>query len=103
MVYTETKVTNYNKNKNQLDIHLAYYELYHSCTASLTNNKSKSGKEKSRAGSAAVTVAVHTDLLTQNSVSLIRIQNPIAKGQCKAVKIQQPGSDCTLVWGVCAP
>ena len=101
MVYTETKVTN--ENKNQLDKHLANYGLYHSCKASLKNNKCKSGKEKSRAGSAGVTIAVHTDLLTQNSVSLIRIQNPIAKGHCKAVKIQPPGSDCILVWGVYVP
>ncbi len=47
-----------------------------------------------------MTIAVHTDLLIQNSVSLIRIQNPIAKGHCKVVKIQPPGKDCRLVWGV---
>ena len=69
----------------------------------MTNGKSKSGEEKSRSGSAGVTIAVHIDFLTQNSVSLIRIQNPIAKGHCKAVKIQQPGSDCIIIWGVYVP
>ena len=99
MVYTETKLTE--ESRNQLDKHLMTYKLYHSCKA--TNRTSKSGKERSRAGSAGVTIAVHTDLLTQHSVSLIRIQNPIAKGHCKAVKIQPPGSDCIIVWGVYVP
>lgn len=94
MVYTETKLTA--ERRNQLDKQLTQYQLYHSCKAGMAKT-SKSGKERSRAGSAGVTIAIHTKFITQNSVSLIRINNPIAKGHCKAIKIQPPGSDCIIV------
>ena len=48
-------------------------------------------------------IAIHRSFLSQSSVCPIRIDDPAAKGHCKAIKISPPGSDTLIVWGVYVP
>ena len=90
MVLTETKLTQLEQDRKMLNTCLPDYKLYHSRVKG-----HKTGKQ--RTGSAGVTIAVHTSLTTQNSVQLIHLDHPAAKGHCKCLKIQPP------VWGVYVP
>ena len=46
---------------------------------------------------------MHTSLTTPNSVQLIYFDHPAAKGHCKCLKIQPPGSEALAIWGVYVP
>ena len=82
IVLTETKLTELEQDRRMLNTCLPDYKLYHSRVKG-----QKTGKL--RTGSAGVTIAVHTSLTTQNSVQLINLDHPAAKGHCK-YKIQPP-------------
>ena len=96
MVLTETKLTELEQDRKMLSNCLPDYELYHSRVKG-----HKTGKQ--RTGSAGVTIAVHTSLTTQNSMQLINLDHPAAKGHCKCLKIQPPGSEALTIWGVYVP
>ena len=96
IVLTETKLTELEQDRRMLNTCLPDYKLYHSRVKG-----QKTGKL--RTGSAGVTIAVHTSLTTQNSVQLINLDHPAAKGHCKCLKIQPPGSEALTIWGVYVP
>ena len=96
MVLTETKLTELEQDRKMLNTCLPDYKVYHSRVKG-----HKTGKR--RTGSAGVTIAVHASLTTQNSVQLIHLDHPAAKGHCKCLKIQPPGSDALTIWGVYVP
>ena len=90
IVLTETKLTDSQQDSRLIEPFLPKYTLFHS---------SQKGTEtkQCRSGSGGVTVAVHNSLTTQNSVEVIDHNHPAAKTQCKALKIQPPGSDCLTI------
>ena len=90
MVLTLTKLTELEQDRKMLNTCLPDYKLYHSRVKG-----HKTGKQ--RTGSAGVTIAVHT------SVQLIHLDHPAAKGHCKCLKIQPPGSEALTIWGVYVP
>ena len=96
IILTETKLTELEQDRRMLNTCLPDYKLYHSRLKG-----QKTGKL--RTGSAGVTIAVHTSLTTQNSVQLINLDHPAAKGHCKCLKIQPPGSEALTIWGVYVP
>ena len=96
MVLTETKLTELEQDRKLLNTCLPDYKLYHRGVKG-----HKTGKQ--RTGSAGVTIAVHTSLTTQNSVQLVNLDHPTAKGHCKCLKIQPPGSEALTIWGVYVP
>ena len=91
MVLTETKLTELEQDRKMLTICLPDYKLYHSRVKG-----HKTGKQ--RTGSAGVTIAVHTSLTTQTLVQLINLDHPAAKGHCKCLKIQPPGSEVVTIY-----
>ena len=96
MVLTETKLTELEQDRKMLNTCQPDYKLYHSRVKG-----HKTGKQ--RTGSAGVTIAVQTTLTTQNSVQLVNLDHPAAKGHCKCLKIQPPGSEALTIWGVYVP
>ena len=78
--------------------------MYHSCKNRKDNQTGRKRKQQtSREGAAGVTIAVHKSLLTQSTVKPVRIEDPAAKGHCKAVTITPPGSDRLVAWGLYIP
>ena len=96
MVLTETKLTELEQDRKLLSTCLPDYKLYHSRVKG-----HKTGRQ--RTGSAGVTIAVHASLTTQNSVQLINLDHPAAKGHCKCMKLQPSGSEALTIWGVYIP
>ena len=96
MVLTETKLTDLEQDRKMLSTCLPDYKLYHSRVKG-----HKTGKQ--RTGSAGITIAMHTSLTTQHSVQLINLDHPAAKGHCKCMKLQPPGSEALTIWGVYVP
>lgn len=99
-VFTETKLTEGSPYQRELEVCMPEYKFYHSCKTIKDNAGKKHKRQENRDGAAGVTIAVHSDLLTQNTVSPIRIDDPIAKGRCKAISITPPGSEKLIMWGV---
>lgn len=95
IILTETKFTDM-ADRQLLTPYLPQYKLYHSC---------ERGKERqhSRSGSGGVTVAVHETLTPQQSVETIDLNDPAAKAHCKGNKLQPPGSEILITWGVYLP
>ena len=92
MVLTETKLTELEQDRKMLNTCLPDCKLYHSKVKG-----HKTGRQWT--GSAGVTIAVHASLTMQNSVQLIHLDHPVAKGHCNCLKIQPPGSDALTIWG----
>ena len=101
MVFTETNFLD--ENKKLLGAPLAQYKMYHSCKPYMNPSGRRHQVERSRAGSAGVTIAVKNMFLMLPSVTPVRIEEPAAKGHCKVVQIMPPGSDCLIIWGVYIP
>lgn len=64
MINTETKLTD-KSNKDTLKSYLHNYQMYHSCKASPRAREKQNERERSRAGSAGVNLAVHEKFLTK--------------------------------------
>ena len=96
IVLTETKLTELEQDRKTLITCLPDYRLYHS---RVTGQKTR----KLRTASAGVTIVSHTCLITQNSVQLINLDHPAAKGHCKCLRIQPPESEALTIWGVYVP
>ena len=86
-------MTDIQKDRKMFAPFLPQYKLYHSC------EKGKPAQH-SRSGSGGVTIAVHEALATQHSVELINFNTPAATAHCKAFRLQPPGSECIIIWGV---
>ena len=98
MVLTETKLIKFqsHQHKRRLEPYLPQYKMNHSRVKG-------EGEEGRRSGHAEVAIALHESLMTQSSITQMNLQDPIGKGHCKVLKIQPPGYDALITFGICVP